>query len=734
MSGASGAVLSLGFLQPWLLAWLVTAAIPVVIHLWSRHRCRQIAWAAMEFLLAALRAQRRRLLLEQWLLLLLRMLIFVLLALAIAQPFIGSGALPGAALQPVHGIVLIDASRSMQARRNGATAFEKAKDAAGSLIRKAHPKDTLSLGVFTSTVRWIIREPVASSVDLSAQLAELSPTDAAADIPAMIADVTALIGELSHRDPRPIVRQVWILTDLQASNWWPRDTQLQLRLREEMASLLQLASVQIVDVGPSDRTNIGLEFVGVQPAPLLAGDTAEMAVRLASFALSAPRSVQVAVQVNEETLAKQTVTVIPGSDSVIRLSHRFFGEGDQLLEVRLVDNADALPVDDRLQIVLPVHRGLRVLCVDGRAGGDLLGGPAGYLMMALNPGGTVPLQGSIFVDKRPANVLAELDPTFADAILLCDVPEISPAEAELLARFVRQGGGLVIFLGDLVRPKAYNALLPASEENCPSLLPVRLLRPVEDDPQFRLDPLGYRHPLLHVFREHERAGLVNIPVEKYWAVDVLPGQGATVALALGNGRPFIVEKTLGLGRVIVVASPPDPGWTLLPKWPSFVPLVHEMVRFAVQGKFPLRNVLLGECFEAFFPPDQAGSICRVLTPAGEEESVGIREDAGWASVRFCPTENAGLYRLGPSEGNELFYAALPPAAESDLQAISPEDLSRLWGNLQGLHIAHADQLPRDMPAVTSAGAYDLSHHLLWALCLLLAFESILAYRLTRGGL
>ncbi|HID78177.1 MAG TPA: hypothetical protein EYP56_19560, partial [Planctomycetaceae bacterium] len=46
--------------SPGILWWLVAAGLPLVIHLLSRRRYREMEWAAVEFLLAALRASRRR--------------------------------------------------------------------------------------------------------------------------------------------------------------------------------------------------------------------------------------------------------------------------------------------------------------------------------------------------------------------------------------------------------------------------------------------------------------------------------------------------------------------------------------------------------------------------------------------------------------------------------------------------------------------------------------------------
>ncbi len=70
------------------IAGLAAMAVPILIHLLSRQRRRPIQWAAMRFLMEALRKHRRRLQLQQLLLLAVRCLILALLGAALARPFL----------------------------------------------------------------------------------------------------------------------------------------------------------------------------------------------------------------------------------------------------------------------------------------------------------------------------------------------------------------------------------------------------------------------------------------------------------------------------------------------------------------------------------------------------------------------------------------------------------------------------------------------------------------------
>ena len=78
------------FLHP-LIFWMGLGAIsiPIAIYILNRRRFKIVDWAAMKFLLAALQKNRRRMRLENLIVLLLRMAVLILLALALAQPFLG---------------------------------------------------------------------------------------------------------------------------------------------------------------------------------------------------------------------------------------------------------------------------------------------------------------------------------------------------------------------------------------------------------------------------------------------------------------------------------------------------------------------------------------------------------------------------------------------------------------------------------------------------------------------
>ena len=112
------------------LLWLGAAAatVPIVIHLLSRRRVRPLDWAAMRWLLAAVKKHQRRLRLENLLILLLRVAALLLLGLGLARVILADSSL-AALLRPKRSLVLLvdtsystgakDGARSVSGNRYG---------------------------------------------------------------------------------------------------------------------------------------------------------------------------------------------------------------------------------------------------------------------------------------------------------------------------------------------------------------------------------------------------------------------------------------------------------------------------------------------------------------------------------------------------------------------------------------------------------------------------------------
>src|SRR5581483_2704894 len=173
-----------------MLAWGLAAALPILIHLWSRRKYRQERWAAMAFLLAALRKNARRVQLEQWVLLAVRTAILLLFALALADP--QSSLLSGLANEadvPVHVILVIDGSYSMDFRTGESTYFQAAKKFARQLVADGGPGDGYSLVLMSRPPRVVISDAATERDVVLREIDDLDVQHTDADLPATLAEI-----------------------------------------------------------------------------------------------------------------------------------------------------------------------------------------------------------------------------------------------------------------------------------------------------------------------------------------------------------------------------------------------------------------------------------------------------------------------------------------------------------------------------------------------------------------
>ncbi|MGA3068125.1 MAG: BatA domain-containing protein, partial [Tepidisphaeraceae bacterium] len=140
-------------------------AAPIVIHILNRRRFKRVDWAAMDFLLRAMKRNRRRLRFEQIVLLATRCSLLLLLGVALARP-LGcqtSGLAQLASTRTGLHVIVIDNSYPMayQGERTGeGTQLDAAKALAkGILERLSSGGESVAIVTASRPARGVIGEP-----------------------------------------------------------------------------------------------------------------------------------------------------------------------------------------------------------------------------------------------------------------------------------------------------------------------------------------------------------------------------------------------------------------------------------------------------------------------------------------------------------------------------------------------------------------------------------------------
>ncbi|REK09390.1 MAG: VWA domain-containing protein [Planctomycetota bacterium] len=730
---AHAPLLAFGFANLLMLGWLAAAAAPILIHLWNKRRYREVRFAAMEYLLAALRKNSRRLRIEQLLLLAVRTALVVLLVLAVAQPYFEQLGLPFVAGGRTLKVIVIDGSYSMGYKPTDKTRFDRAKQWAEQIVDDSSQGDAFTLVLMAAPPTVVVGTPAVEPAGFLDEIENLEMPHGGADLPATLALVERIC---ENADAAGLDRsEVYFLTDLGRNTWAPQLGQAEeAEYEARIDHLSNIASLAVLDMGKSESENLAVTSLSSSEPYVTTAREVPLSAQIRNFGRQPQNHQLVELHVDGRRVKESYVDVAPGEDTPVHFSHRFDTPGDHVVELRL--GGDLLEVDNHRWLSAPVKEHLRVLCVNGKPGSGPMTGATDYLALALNPDAANPLvEATVEPEVIAESALLERDLGQYDCIFLCNVAQFTSSEARLLESVLNRGGGLVFFLGDQVMPDRYNRELTG--EQGIRVLPARLGEIVhEAQYQYRFDPLSYRHPLLDVFEGREQSGLLTTPVYTYYRLEIDPDAKARVALAFDGGDAAIVEEAIGRGRSILVAtecslSSVDPAsknpWTTMPAWPSFVPLVQELLALAVEGQMSQHNVevgqLLGESLEAV----TTRSTVDVIEPSGDRSAVRLALDAGGSRWSYSDTLQSGVYQVdigAPIDRSEAF-AVNVDTRESDLAAIGPDELPRAFSTHRQASLDEADT-----PSIGQRSG--LHKGLLYGVLGLLFFETLLAWRFGRG--
>src|SRR5262249_19975968 len=414
-------------------------------------------------------------------------------------------------------------------------------------------------------------------------------------VPACLAKVEELL-KLAPDVPR---KEVVIISDFQRSSWAAGSADDLARVRALLKKFDEAGNLVLVDIGQTDAANVAMTSLEAIDTFVTTSRPANFRATVRNFGPDRVTGRLLEVLVDDRQVEQRALDLNAGGETVETLSISFSTGGEHRVLVRL--QKDSLPLDDQRWLAVPVREHLRALCVDGGNSGAAAGSATEYLELALSPTAAGPARagasrrGLIEPTVIREGEMQGLDLANYDCVFLCNVRMFTDREAQNLETYLTGGGGVVWCLGDQVSLENYNQVLYRNGEGC---LPARLLDRVGDAEQhetvYAFDPGEFSHPIVSAFQGNPDAGLESTRAYVYVKA-ALPGKRVSrTALAFDTGDPATVERSFGRGKSILITTSVDERWGTWPLWPSFLPLVHEIVEFAVSGRWGERQRLVGD--------------------------------------------------------------------------------------------------------------------------------------------
>ena len=662
----------LGIVNPWLLAGALGVVSPILIHLLSKRRYKVLEWAAMDFLLQAERRNRRRIRLEHLLLLLLRCLIVMLIALLVARLFLQNDQVPsilGSASGTEH-IVLIDDSPSMSQRVDNQTIFDQSTGSLANFFKNAaeqHPGDTVTLLCTSQPDR-----PLVAGALLDRRLDEivravdqLEPADHAAHLDQALLALEQRIDRDDETGAGGLNRVVYIVTDLRRRDWASLEGQGADRSLVELLARLGEKSqgVVIVDVSQEQAENLTVASITAPDRTIVAGVRSRFEVTVINHGPSEVRDVKITFTAGNAPPQTGYIDLIaPGGAGAAPFSFTFADAGS--VSVRAEVEPDVLAADNARDHVVNISEGVNVLIVDGDPSSEYGRSETFYLARAIDPPGD--RDSGNLVEVVADNQFAGLALDNYQAVFLCNVYQVSPDQRATLRRWVESGGGLGIFLGDQVDPQLYNRQLGREGDN---LLPVNLLR-IDGDATERNwvtpNSVTETHPVLRIFAGVNNPFIERVKVFQWWRSEPIETDAeVTVISSLtdSDASPLMLERTVGLGRVLMLTTSVDGAWTSWPADESYPVTMLEAVRYLSRTTGSPQNLAVGQPLhwpldvtryrpEVMVHAPQTDEPTRVLAVAHQPDDLtedGAPDASEGASgelfIDYEQTHRAGVYRV-----------------------------------------------------------------------------------------
>lgn len=674
------------FLAPLFLAGALAIAIPIIVHLTHKQKADVLRFPSLMFVRQIPYRSTRKQRIRHWFLLLLRSLAIILIAAAFARPFMerDPAALPrGVGAREL--VILLDRSYSMGYQGRWAPAVR----AATELLDGVQNGDHVTLVLFDERAD-AIRAQDGDLLPLRAALTGAKPGSLATHFAPGFRLAQSVMQ--STELPR---REVVLISDLQRSGWNTR----------EAIELPEGTEFRIVDVGGSATENVAVAGVTFARAQFAGAERVTVTARVLNRG-SQMQTVPVALELNGREVERRQIA-IPANQAGVATFDQFTVTPD--LRASVSAGTDALAVDNRFYFVLSPGQTLPIGIV--RAPGS-------------RPDGTLYLERALGAEGEPAYDVAvhpltlPSDRLRAGGVVILNDAVPAGADARRLRRFVESGGGVLIALGD----NGGNLRGDLAE-----FMPGAVGRVIDRDPAApgRIATVQYGHRVFEAFRGPRSGDFTAARFYRYRELDA-PDPNL-VLVRFDDGRPALVEKRVGQGRVLVWASTLDNYWNDLPLQPVFAPFVREAAAYLSGSTAEAAWRTAGEVFDVapLLGAATTSSTREVAVVSPGRQRSSIRTEAG----SYLPLLEQGFYQLRPAgQGTPRTVAVNLSLSESDLSRVPADEIRGAVVNTS------AASVRSDGDEVTPAD-HERRQSMWWYLlviaALLLVAESIISNRLSQ---
>ncbi|MCJ8331697.1 MAG: BatA domain-containing protein [Lentisphaeria bacterium] len=713
------------FLNAALLLGGLLAAVPIIIHLLNKSKFKIEDWGAMMFIEASLKVRAQRLKLQQLLLLLLRALFFILLAMALARPILNpiSANSGGSVDEPTTHILIIDGSYSMQRGTHESMSFDELKENANEIIDKMNEQDEMLIIWAGSKARPLFKSMSSDKDYLKEKIKDLTVGYEKANL------VLACKRAFNTLEASYKARQrIYILTDSQEKSWLKREHLKWQELKKHYELMKVKPSMYVMYHHTKTRTP-NLSVHGIDSvSPIIDTYNDKHTFNVEIFNPADEKTVNVNFYVNDKLAGERNASIKEGINS-ISFDYNFSRPGKYVLHAEIPN--DSIDVDNEFNKIINVVDEIPVLIIEGQSDDEMFKSDAGLFNLALSSAANEDEKRLIRTELKKQIDMDELNSAYLSkyrAIFLVNVSSFSRLFQGRIKRFVENGGGLFMAMGEDVSIDLYNQLYDGNE----GLMPAKLIAVTPElseavNPAF---PANSSETVLSIYDLSRTRVLHDVYVRKYIQ---MKAADASRVIAVFNSDPFLVSKKFGKGSVLLWSTTVNPQWTNYPITRDFLPLIQEIARFLSSKIQPPSNLELGEVLlyssnENILKQEKELHAEVTLPDKSKEKMKMIFEDGQWIG-QYKDTFKPGIYIVNFENNETASYAVSLDPKESNIIAMTRSERKEMSTILNFNYVDNMTKLRQLISKENSA--QEFWQQMIFISLLLLMIELVCSWKFSQ---
>ncbi len=651
------------FLNPALLWGLVAISIPILIHIFNLKRTKKIEFSTLMFLKEIEQSKYKRIKLKQLLILLCRIAFIIMLVLMFARPF-DTGYLGSAGKKARSSVLIIlDDSFSMQARDASGNNFGNAKSKIRETLDILGEDDEIFFATISGINDPARNIPVKDVNKLRDSIEGIKTSDISRNMNEVFYFAKEIIQSASNS-----YREVYIFTDGQKS-------------------FITNEALVMKELKADERTKVNFVLIGQRQANNISIDTINLTTKI--FEKNKPVKIKVtinnhnsfnasnkSVALNYGALKDEKVIDIPSNSSVdveFLFKPSVSGYSGGFIELGQSEiSDDEISGDNRQYFTFFVPEEIRVLLVSGSPGA------LDFLNLALLSSEEL-MKDSNGIKNKYFNIKQLSPEAFTgknlndhDAVVFVNKQQFSQSESQKLKEHIESGGGVIIYPGNLSREENYNTVL-MKELGLPYINP----RYSSADGSYKFDKIGFEHPIFEgIFKKGTDGRNLNFDSpEVRSGIDLSTGENSIPLITLNNGKNFLVEYSLGKGKLLMFSVSPDMNNSDYPAKNLFSPITVRSILYAANIN-NIKPAVTGKDY--FIDPEALGknSDTLTITHSAVQPGKNLPVSIGGSLINLKDEiDFTSGYSISSGSKKLYEFPANYNKAESQTAKMSPDELS-----------------------------------------------------------